>query len=113
MTATQIQGEKALKFAESKFRDWAAHNGVSVQLVLPLAYFEERNPSTLIYIFFPTDSDLQGHRVTHKLQEIESCYRKFLAEALFPMDRFPVSFRFDSHQHVQESYDGNIYNYLR
>jgi hypothetical protein len=61
MTATQFQGEQALKSAESKFRDWAASNQVTVARVLPMASFDESRPNSAIYIFFPTDSDLERH----------------------------------------------------
>jgi hypothetical protein len=113
MTATRLQGEKALKSAESKICVWAASNGVSMERVLPMALFEERNPNPVIYIFFPTNSALESYRQTRKLQKIELFYRKCLNEALYPMDRFPVSFRFDSHQNVEEVHGGNYFNYLR
>jgi hypothetical protein len=113
MTATQLQGEKAFKSAEEKFRLWAAGNGMRVHHVLPMAFFEESNPQSLIYVFFPSDSDLESYRQTRKLHQAETCYRKFLIEALFPEDRFPVTFIFDSHQNVQESFGGNYFDYLR
>jgi hypothetical protein len=113
MTATQLQGNKALKSAEGRFRDWAASNEVSVVRVLPVAPFEESRPNTVIYIFFPTDSDLDGYRKARKLQEIEIFYRKWLTEALYPMDRFPVTFEFVSDQLIEKAYGGSIYNFLR
>jgi len=113
MTATQLQGEKAFKSAEGRFRDWAASNEVMVARVLPVATFEESRPNTVIYIFFPTDSDLERHQKARKLQEIEMLYRKWLTEALYPMDRFPVTFEFVSDQLIEEAYGGSIYNYLR
>ena len=113
MTATQLQGEKALKSAEGRFRDWAASNEVLVARVLPVARFDESLPNTVIHIFFPTDLDLARHRKTRKLQEIEMCYRKWLTEALYPMDRFPVTFDFVSDQLIEEAFGGSIYNYLR
>jgi len=113
MTATQLQGEKALKSAEGRFRDWAASNEVMVARVLPVARFDESLPSTVIYIFFPTDLDLERHRKARKLQEIEVFYRKWLTEALYPMDRFPVTFEFVSDQLIEEAYGGSIYNFLR
>lgn len=112
MTATQLQGEKALKTAEDKFRDWAASNEVMVARVLPLARFEESHPNTVIYIFFPTDSDLESYQKARKFQEIEVSYRKWLTEALYPMDRFPVTFKFISDQFIEEAWGGNIYNFL-
>lgn len=113
MTATQLQGEKALKSVEGRFRDWAAFNELSVERVSAVASFEESRPNIVIYIFFPTDSDLKRHRKTRQLQEIEILYRKWLTEALYPMDRFPVTFHFVSDQHIEESYGGSIYNFLR
>ncbi len=110
MTATELQGKKALKSAEGRFRDWAASNEVSVDRVLPVASFEESRPNTVIYIFFPTDSDLDGYRKARKLQEIEILYRKWLTEALYPMDRFPVTFQFVSDQLIEKAYGGSIYN---
>ena len=87
--------------------------GVSVARVLPTALFEERNPVTTIYIFFPTNGDLNRYQETQQLKEIELFYRKCLAEALYPTDRFPVTFHFDSNEHVEKAYGGNLYNYLR
>ena len=113
MTATQLQGEKALKSAEERFRDWAASHEVRVERVLPMASFEESRPNTVIYIFFPTDSDLERHRKAQELSEIEACYRKWLTEALYPMDRFPVTLHFGSQQHLEEAYGGSIYTFLR
>jgi len=113
MTATQLQGEKALKSAEGRFRGWAASNKVVVARVLAVASFEESHPNTVVYIFFPTDSDLEKLRETSKLQEIEVFYSQWLAEALYPMDRFPVTFQFISAQHIEESYGGSIYSFLR
>jgi hypothetical protein len=113
MTATQLQGAMAFKSAEGSFRDWAAANEVSIGRVLPMASFEESRPNTAIYIFFPTDSDLEKYRNARKLQEIEVCYRKWLTEALYPMARFPVTFYFVSDQHIKEAYGGNLYDFLR
>ena len=78
MTATQLQGQKALKSAEASFRAWAATHGVTVDRVLPLATFEERDPNTPIHIFFPTDADLVNYRKANRLSEIETLYRKWL-----------------------------------
>ncbi|MEI6077794.1 MAG: hypothetical protein WCS94_19585 [Verrucomicrobiota bacterium] len=113
MTATQFQGEKALKSAEGRFRDWAASNEVTVARVLPVARFDESLPSTVIYIFFLTGVDVERYRKAHKLHEIELFYRKWLTEALYPMDRFPVTFEFVSDQLIEEAYGGSIYNFLR
>ncbi|HTB85675.1 MAG TPA: hypothetical protein VK742_18660 [Candidatus Sulfotelmatobacter sp.] len=113
MTATQLQGEQAFKSAESRLRDWAASNEVIVTRVLPVAMFEENRPNNVIYIFFPTDSDLERHQKARKLQEIEAFYRKWLTEALYPMDKFPVTFEFVSDQLIEEAYGGIIYNFLR
>ena len=78
-----------------------------------MAFFEERNPHTVIHVFFPADSDLESYRQTRKLQEAEISYRKFLVEALFPEDRFPVTFNFGSHQNIEENFGGNYFDYLR
>ena len=89
------------------------HTGICVRRVEHVATFEDRDKGTEVYVFFPANSDLEQHRGTGKLQEIETRYRHFLSDAGYPFDRFPVQFYFDSHENVIKNYEGSYFYRLR
>jgi hypothetical protein len=113
MNAQSRQGWDALKTAKSGFLNWAASNDIAVACVEHVAVFEDWNKSSEIYVFFPTDKDLERHKESGQLQMIETHYRQFLADAQYPSERFPIRFYFDSHENVLKNYEGNYFYRLR
>jgi hypothetical protein len=107
------QGWNALKTAASGFLGWAASNNIAVERVEHVATFEDWDKSSEVYIFFPTNVDLERHKETGKLQEIETHYRQLLSDAQYPSERFPIRFFFDSHENVVKNYEGNYFYRLR
>jgi hypothetical protein len=113
MNAQSKQGWSALKTAKSGFLNWAASNDIAVHCVEYVAGFEDWHKRAEIYVFFPTDTDLEQHRKTGRLQVIEAHYRQLLAEAQYPQERCPAHFYFDSHENVVKNYEGNYFYRLR
>jgi hypothetical protein len=108
MNAQSEQVWNAIEIAKSGFLKWAASNDIAV-------YCVEYVPNTPIeiYVFFPTNKDLQQHKETGRLQAIKAHYRQLLAEAQYPQERFPVYFYFDSHENVVKNHKGSYFYRLR
>jgi hypothetical protein len=111
MNADHNNGWTALQKAAEDFRKWAASLEIPVNRIEHVATFEPWDKCTEIYVFLATDSDLQ--RFEGKLHSIEERYREFLSNALYPFDRWPVTFHFDSHENVVKNYQGNYFYRLR
>src|SRR4051812_37165919 len=113
MSTHHKQGWAALKTAESSFRSWTTASGIAVERVEHVATFEDWDKSTEIYIFFPTDADLERHSEVGTLQLAEARYRELLCDTDYPSERFPVHFFFDSHENVVKNYQGSYFYRLR
>jgi hypothetical protein len=113
MNAYHQKGWAAIKSADGRFLSWANSNGIVVSRIEHVAVFEEWSRGAGIYIFFPTDEDLERHRSIGKLANMETLYRQYLSDAEYPSERFPVLFDFDSHENVVKNYQGSYFYRLR
>lgn len=113
MNAQSKQGWYALKTAESGFLKWTVLNDIAVHCVEYVVGFEDWHRRSEIYIFFPTDEDLEQHRETGRLQVIEAHFRQLLAESQYPQEQSLVHFYFDSHENVVKNYEGSYFYRLR
>jgi hypothetical protein len=103
----------ALKSAAKQFRIWADANGIAVQCIEHVATFEDWDKGTEVHVFFPTEADYERHRDNQTLADMESLYGQFLIEAGYPLEQFPVTFYFDSHENVVKNFEGNYFYRLR
>jgi hypothetical protein len=113
MSANHKQGWVSLKSAEKAFRAWMASKSIPVERIEYVATFEDWDTNTEVYVFFPTNADLERHKTDGAIQEIEAHYRQLLSDAHYPFDRWPVVFLFDSHENVLKNYEGNYFYRLR
>jgi hypothetical protein len=67
-----------------------------------------------VWIFFPTDDDLNQHIRSGATEAIEADFRNILKQLKYPFRRFPrVGFVFDSDENVQKNYEGSYFYRLR
>ena len=103
-----------LRDTEEKCLLWARQVGVSIHRLESVATFEDWDESAHIWVFFPTDEDLQTQKQSGFTKLLEARYRELLSGAGYDFESFPhLSFGFDSDQNVQEHFEGSYFYRLR
>ena len=114
-----VQGSRASPWeiiarAREMLLELEASKGIAIHEVHITATFEKWDDGIGVWIFFPTDDELNAYGKKGATEAIETDLRNILKQLKYPFRRFPrVNFVFDSDENVQKNYEGSYFYRLR
>ena len=103
-----------IETARSELEGWAKKNGISIFRLEFVAVFEHWSDSHSLWVFYPTNKDLEKYTKDGTSERIKEQYQKSLESNSFPFSEFPkVGFEFDSNENVRNNFSGNYFYRLR
>lgn len=99
--------------ADMHILKWCEENEIEITNIMGVGVFESWNNQYASFIFFPTSNDLENNQNNGNTKKIEKEYLSYLSSNNYPHSIFPVVFIFDSHQNVEENYNGSYFSRLR
>ena len=100
--------------AKERLIGFGAGAGLRIHSVHYVATFAAWDDGIGVWMFFPTDRDLEEYTTSGVTKTLKAEYLKILHELNYPFDKFPkVVFTFDSDENVQRNYEGSYFYRLR
>ncbi|MEO9503259.1 hypothetical protein [Nonlabens ulvanivorans] len=104
---------KSVKKTDQEFIADCKKNGVLIFKIQHVITWEQWDDGIGVYIFTKTNKELNGLSKTD-IKNLKTEYLSGLKRNNYPFDKFPnIVFEFDSHQNVQENYEGSYFYRLR
>ena len=105
---------KIIDSAKADLEEWANIHQIPIHRYEFVAVFESWSDSHSLWIFYPTNKDLEKLNKNGTSEKIKQCYQQALEARNFPFSEFPkAGFEFDSDENVRRNYAGNYFYRLR
>lgn len=100
--------------ARKALQKWAEDSGIVIYRIELVAAFESLSDIHAIWIFYPSNRDLDDFKKNGTSETVKQQYLQELKFYDFPFAEFPrVIFEFDSDENVRKSYAGSYFLRLR
>ena len=105
---------KIIDSARADLGEWVKSQHIPIHRYEFVAVFESWSDSHSLWVFYPTNKDLEEFNRNGTSEKIKQRYHLALNSRNFPFAEFPkVGFEFDSDENVRRNYAGNYFYRLR